>query len=216
MKSNFRKIKGQIITACLITLILGLSIWGWEDILEDRLIPKRWGTIENGRLYRSGRLSSYLAEKTLNKYRIKVIVDLAGEEPGNQDEIAQKQAAQNLGIIVKRYPLRGNGTGDVSSYINALQAMIEVQRAGHAALIHCVSGTQRTGGVTACYRLLIENRSPDIAYAELKKYGWKLHKNPDLIEYVNRNLPVIAQALKQKGYIDTIPDPVPQLPVMDI
>ena len=41
----------------LAVAIIGGSIWVWEDVLEDRLIPKRWGVVEAGAIYRSGQLS---------------------------------------------------------------------------------------------------------------------------------------------------------------
>ncbi len=48
----------------LMIAIIGGSIWLWEDVLEDRLIPKRWGVVEAGVIYRSGQLSPALSVGT--------------------------------------------------------------------------------------------------------------------------------------------------------
>ncbi|MHC5061833.1 MAG: dual specificity protein phosphatase family protein, partial [Planctomycetota bacterium] len=210
-----RKIKNkshrQTLTIGAISLAVGLSIWCWEEVLEDRLIPKRWGAIEAGAIYRSGRLSGTLVEKTLKKYQIKTIVSLTGETPAEQ---TQKTAAKKLGIEVKRFPLRGNGTGDFVHYAEAIMAMVKARNQGKPVLVHCASGAQRTGGVTACYRLLIENQTPEFVYKEMQRYDWKPHRNPVLVDYINQNLPAIAAYLKNKGIIEKIQDPLPKLPFL--
>lgn len=208
-----KKLIGQIRAVSVVSLIIGMSIWCWEDVLEDRLIPKRFGAVEAGAIYRSGRLSSALVKKTLEKHQIKVIVGLTGENPNNPDEQAQLAAAKKLGIEIKRFPLRGNGTGDVNCYVGALEVIVNARKEGKPVLVYCTAGTQRTGGVTACYRLLVENRTPEFVYKEMKRYGWKPHKNPALVDYINENLPAIAVYLKAKGILEKVPDPLPRLPV---
>lgn len=208
-KKTLNKKQRTIVALCAALLVIGSSIWYWEDVLKDQLIPKRWGTVEEGLIYRSGSLSPSLAEKTLKKYEIKVIVDLTSESPDSPPRKAQESAAEKLGIEVKRYPLGGNGTGDINSYIQALETIINAHNNRKPVLVHCVSGTQRTGGVIACYRFLVQHKSPEYVYKEMRKYDWVPRKNPDIIDYLNENLPVIAENLKDKGMIETIPEPLP-------
>lgn len=209
VRTTTKKTYRQVLTVTVISLVIGLSIWCWEEVLEDRLIPKRWGAVETGAIYRSGRLSPALVEKTLKKYQIKIIISLSGEHP---DEQAQKIAAKKLGIEIKRFPLRGNGTGNVVHYAEAVAAMVKARNERKPVLVHCASGAQRTGGVTACYRLLIEHQTPEFVYKEMRRYDWKPHRNPALVDYINQNLSTIAAYLKNKGIIEKIPDPLPRLP----
>ncbi len=79
-------------------LLLGATVWVWEDVVKDRVIPKRFGVVKQGQIYRSGQLSSSLVKRTLIKYKIGVIVSLSGDSAGDVDREAEKQAAAELGV----------------------------------------------------------------------------------------------------------------------
>jgi hypothetical protein len=172
-----------VLAACL----LGGAGWFWEDVAKDRLIPKRWATVEEGRIYRSGQLSGALVRKMLVRH---------GEE---------------LGIELLRLPLSGDGTGDVHRYAEAVAAIVEAKRQARPVLVHCAAGAQRTGGVIACYRLLVEGRPPAYVLKEMGRCGWK-PKDTALPAYLNQNLGTIAALLCDKGIIEAVPDPLPVLP----
>ena len=194
--------------AVLVVVIAG-GIWLWEEKLKDHIIPKQWGTVEQGKIYRSGQLSATLVRKMLEKHNIAVIIALTSEIPGDKYQEAEKRAAAELGIELFRYPLRGDGTGDINNYARAIAAIVDAKKKGKAVLVHCAAGAHRTGGVIACYRMLVEKRTPSFAYNELLRYGW--HDKPDqvLLSYINRNMVELAARLKQMGVIEQIPDPLP-------
>jgi protein tyrosine phosphatase (PTP) superfamily phosphohydrolase (DUF442 family) len=196
-----------VLAACL----LGGAGWFWEDVAKDRLIPKRWATVEEGRIYRSGQLSAALVRKMLVRHGIKVIVSLTGEIPHDPDQEAEKKAAEELGIELLRLPLSGDGTGDVHRYAEAVAAIVEAKRQARPVLVHCAAGAQRTGGVIACYRLLVEGRPPAYVLKEMGRCGWK-PKDTALPAYLNQNLGTIAALLCDKGIIEAVPDPLPVLP----
>ncbi len=213
-KSTSRNISGKshwpsIALIALTVAVIGGGIWLWDDVLEDRIIPKRWGVIEPGKIYRSGQLSAALVRKTLSKHNIKVIVDLTGNIPSDKDQEAEKQAATELGIEVLRFPLRGNGTGDINNYARAIAAIVDARNKAKPVLVHCAAGTQRTGGVVACYRMLIEKKPPSFAYEELLRYDWRDKQDQVLLTYINSNMTKLAELLKQMGVTDHVPDPLP-------
>lgn len=189
--------------------VIAAGIWLWEEKLEEHIVPKRWGTVEEGKIYRSGQLSATLVRKMLKKHNIAVIVALTSEIPGDKYQEAEKRAAAELGIELLRYPLRGDGTGDINNYARAIAAIVDARKRGKAVLVHCAAGAQRTGGVIACYRMLVEKRTPSFAYNELLRYDW--HDKPDqvLLRYINGNMGELAARLKQMGVIEQIPDPLP-------
>ncbi len=190
----------------LIALLIGGAVWLWKDVIEDRVIPKRWGVVEPGRIYRSGQLSAALVKRTLAEHRIKVIVALLAEEPDNADHRAEVQAACELGIELKRFPLRGDGTGDLGRYADALAAIVEADRAHKPVLVHCAAGAQRTGGAIAFYRLLVQKRSPESVLKELKRYDHDPDDNPALLEYINENIDRLATMLEVRGVIEQAPE----------
>ena len=92
----------------LLAILLAVSgVLIWEEALRDRVIPKRFGVVREGYIYRSGQLSAALVKKVLVKYNIRVIVDLTSDDPKDSDQQAEKNAAAELGIEVVRLPLRG-------------------------------------------------------------------------------------------------------------
>ena len=63
---NPRKSTGRLLLKIgLIVAVVAAAIWTWEEVLEDRLIPKRFGVVVPGSIYRSGQLSPTLVQKTL-------------------------------------------------------------------------------------------------------------------------------------------------------
>lgn len=198
-----------ILRILLVIAIAGLVIWLWKNVLEDRLIPKRWGIVQAGKIYRSGRLSAALVTRTLRKNNIAVIIDLTGDKPSDKDQNAEKKAAVELGIERLNFPLKGNGTGDINNYAQAIAAIADAKRKSKPVLVHCAAGTQRTGGVIACYRMLVEKKSPSFAYAELLRYDWKDKPDQILLNYINSNMAKLAALLKEMGVIDEVPNPLP-------
>lgn len=194
-----------------LTVIIATCIWAWDSFLEDRIIPKRFGVVEQGRIFRSGQLSAALVKKVLVKHNIRVIIDLGADDPKNSDKQAEKQVASELGIDLLRFPLRGNGTGDVNEYAGAIAAIDSAEKNNTPVLVHCSAGTQRTGGVIGAYRLLKQKKDPAFIIRELKKYDWDPKDNAVLLIYLDDNMPKLAMLLKEKGVIDEIPSPLPKL-----
>jgi protein tyrosine/serine phosphatase len=199
-------------TAGVILILCG-AMWLWAELVEDRVVPKRWATVERDCIYRSGQLSPSLVKKTLKRHKIAVIVDLTDDTPQDKDQQAEKRAAQELGIRLTRFPLRGNGTGDIAAYAGAISELVTARREGKPVLVHCHAGVMRTGGVIACYRLLIERRTPHFVIEELRENRWDPVDGRALLDYINEHLGELAAMLLDAGVIDEIPSP---LPVLDI
>lgn len=203
----------QLAIVLTIVALIGGGIWFWEDVAKDRLIPKSWAVVEEHAIYRSGQLSAALVKKTLVRCGIQVIVTLAHDDPKDRDMQAEKTVAAELGIELRRFPLGGDGTGDVNNYAGAVAAVIEARRQGRPVLVHCIAGAQRTGGVLACYQLLVEKKPPAAVVEYLLRHEWRPKRNPYLLPYLNQNLGTIAQILRTRGLLDEVPCPMPVLQV---
>ena len=193
-----------------ILLLVGAA-WLWEDVVEDRVIPKQFGVVKEGQIYRSGQLSSSLVKRILLKYKIGVIVSLSGDSSGDVDKDAERQAAAELGIERLIFPLSGNGTGDINNYARAVAAICEAQKKQKPVLVHCAAGAQRTGGVIAAYRLLVEKENAPFVLAEMMRYGWNPKRNVYLLPYLNSHMEELAMLLQQMDVIDHVPSSLPQI-----
>lgn len=199
-------------TIIAITLLaIGGGLWLWDDVLKDRIIPKRWGAVQEKQIYRSGRLHPALVKDMLAEHNIQVIIDLTCDQPGRAEQEAEKQAAQELGIERTSFPLGGNGTGDINNYAGAIRTIVAAQQANKPVWIHCAAGSQRTGGVVACYRMLIEQTEPSTVHAEMVQYDWDPDDDLELLTFVNQNMAALAELLYSTQTITAIPDPLPQL-----
>jgi protein tyrosine/serine phosphatase len=205
-----RSVTRTLLVVGLVAAAVGGGIWLWEEVLEDRLIPKRWGVVEQGAVYRSGQLSGALVEKTLRDHSIRVVVSLRADEPGNEDHEAERAAVERLGIDLLVFPLQGDGTGDVANYAKAIEAMVEARAQGKPVVVHCAAGAYRTGGVVAAYRLLVEGADPADVYEEMLEYDYDPDdENPPA--FLNAHMAELAALLVERGVIDAVPDPLPVL-----
>jgi len=181
----------------------------WDRGLKERFFPRDWGVVEPGQIYRSGQISRHIIEQTLRDNQIGLIVFLSGDKANRPDVEAEREAASRLGITRINCPLAGDGTGDIAEYANAIQAIAKGLAYSKPVLVHCATGAQRTGGVVAFWRVLVQGRSPQAAYRELLEYHHDPTANERLVPYLNGNMARLAQMLVDRHVIDHVPDPVP-------
>lgn len=202
-----RPLARALVWVAILIALSALGVVGWNEVLKDRFIPKRWGVVEDGLLYRSGQLSPRLVRRMLAEHGIKAVVDLCAEEPGNPAQSAEEAACRELGIEHRRYPLSGDGTGDLRQYADALATVIKAKREGKPVLVHCAAGTQRTGGAIYFYRVLVQKRPADAAYQEMLGFGVRPEKDKPLLDYIEQNTSKLALLLK-----DSLVPAVPPAP----
>lgn len=180
--------RSRILLGLIVLAALGIGLTiAWYAGLRNRFLPVNFGVVEPGKIYRSGQISRQVVRQTLEDNHIGVIVNLSGED--TPDARAEQAAARELGVQQVRLSLGGDGLGDPAVYPRALADILKANRDGKAVLVHCQSGAQRTGGVIATYRILVEGKSPDEAFAEMKEYGHDPKHNPLLIPFIQQHLP---------------------------
>ena len=191
-KKNFFKI------TVIVCIVIGAGVLFWEEFLEDRLVAKRWGVVEPGKIYRSGQVSSHLIEPMLLENKIEKVIALNGSDLNKPYLKTEVATARKLKIEHQVLHLIGDGTGDVNDYAEAVAEIMRCEKAGKPVLVHCAAGAQRTGGVVAAYRMLVQKKTPEEAYRELLLYDWKPKKDQALIDYLNENLATLSKLLEQK------------------
>jgi len=196
--------------------VVAFCIWLYEEVIEEYWIPDmfptKWGCVEPNSIYRSGQLSDALVERTLKKHGIQVIVALNSFSTENPWQAAEQQAADDLGIELKRFKLKGDGTGDIEHYAKTVEAIVQAKKDNKRILVHCSAGELRSGGTLACYRLLVKGDDPKDVLKEMLHYGYEPRRDTALIPFVNENMGKLSELLVEKGVIEDIPDPLPVLP----
>lgn len=198
-----------LIAALAVVALIGDIVW--EKGIRDRVIAKHWAVVIPGKIYRSGQISPGLIEGMLTRHGIQVIINLQGASPSDANQQAEHEVALANGIAEYRCPLGGDGTGDIRSYAEALRIMQLCLSEDKPVLVHCAAGAQRTGGVIAAYRILIQGGSPQDAYAEMKANGWKPSKDQILIDYLNAHMAELARLLVELEVLDRAPEHLPVL-----
>jgi protein tyrosine/serine phosphatase len=179
----------------IIAGICGMIGW-WYGGLRNRFEPVNFGVVEPGKLYRSGQISEHVIGRTLQSNHIGLVLSLSGDESADLE--AEKKATADYGVNrVYLGGLAGDGIGDPRVYPRALAEIIKANQNGKAVLVHCQSGAQRTGGVIAAYRILVEGKDPEQAFAEMRRYGHDPRHNPALVPFIRQHLSQWKEQLAQ-------------------
>jgi protein tyrosine phosphatase (PTP) superfamily phosphohydrolase (DUF442 family) len=113
-------------------------------------------TVAPGKCYRSAQPSAAFLESIHRTHSIRSIVNLRDENEDDAWYREEKHAAQRLGITLVDAGLCGDEqtpAGDFSKFVNL------IAQAPEPMLIHCASGSDRTGLASAVY-LLIRTDTP--------------------------------------------------------
>jgi len=192
-------------------LIIGGGFQVWNRSLRDQFFPKRFAIVEPGFLYRSGQIASRLVRDVLEQHSIDTVVSMRHYDERRAEQRAEKRATEELGIDQLNLHLRGNGTGDLESYAQALAAIHRAKVAGDQVLVHCAAGNRRSGAVIAAYQVLLEEKSPGVAFQELQRFADSdpVSESP-IVPHLNQQMEPLAARLVEMGVMDRVPDPVPQ------
>jgi hypothetical protein len=114
-----------------------------------------FGTIQPGRIYRSGQMSRGALATTLHRHSIKTVLNLRGPNPNDawyRDELSTTLAAGATQIDVPMSSCLWMSRAQMRAVIAALD------QAEYPLLIHCSWGSERTGLVSA-FAVLLRNGS---------------------------------------------------------
>lgn len=193
-----RKNPAPAIIAAVAAVALG--VWIWDDAIAPDLFPKRFHTVVEGQVYRSGKLTPAAMERVVRRHGIRTVVDLGAYEPGTPGDQRQARTAQALGVDRVRFNLVGDATGNPNYYVEALRIMRDPAR--WPVLVHCGAGTERTGCVTILYREIEQGWDEERAFAEADDIGHSPTRNPKLRQVLEQWRAPIERALREGGPVE--------------
>jgi protein tyrosine/serine phosphatase len=121
-------------------------------------------TVEEGAFYRSAQLSKDELQTVIREHEIRSVLNLRGAHPGQPWYEEELAASRALGVAHYDYALSAHRfvtTQQISEVLGI------VRDAPKPLLVHCKSGADRTGLVSALYRFTGEGVSADQADREL-------------------------------------------------
>jgi uncharacterized protein (TIGR01244 family) len=139
---------------------------GWAGYLH---LGDNFHAVEDGAVYRSGQLSGAELSSRIRENGILTIINLRGDNVGSawyDDEIRASAAA---GVQHIDFPISADRELTREEVVQLAKFL---ERSNQPILIHCKAGADRSGLVSALYKLLIKNRPPEEAAAQLSfRYG---------------------------------------------
>ncbi len=141
------------------------------------------------------------------------MIDLTGSDAGDPFQSAEARAITELGIRGLRFPMDGDGTGELEAVAAAVTALHRSMVRGEPVLVHCAAGVQRTGHVLSAWLLLVVGAAPDAVHEYMARFGWDPERSRAWPEQLNRRMPALAQLLRERGVISAVPGSLPWLPV---
>jgi protein tyrosine/serine phosphatase len=154
--SPWMKKPGVIILLALVVHISGYVLY--------RVETRNFHTVVPGKVYRSGQMDEAQWLDYIHAYAIKSVLNLRGEHrtsPWYQQEI---RVAEHLGLAHYNFGLSASRDVDNAT----LEAILGIMRqAPKPMLIHCLSGSDRSGLIAAVYLFAIEGQLAGAAAHQL-------------------------------------------------
>ena len=114
----------------------------------------------------------------MQKHGLKTIINLRGSE---ENHLWESRICDSLGIQYFHMPMDGREVPDTADLNNILR-IIENQQ-NQPVMYHCLGGKDRTGIVTAIYRLKNSDVSFEEVHKEMLMYGYNEEEFPQLSEF---------------------------------
>jgi len=154
-----------------------------KDGIRDHLVPRNFGVVEAGHVYRAAALTPAALRRVHAEHHIRTIIDLGGSDTDPLADRLAQRSAESLGITRYLFPLSGDGTGNPNAYVSALRVLADEKN--HPVLVHCSAGAQRTSGCIILYREVIQSRPRADARKEALGFRHDPKDNPRLFRYLD-------------------------------
>ncbi len=144
----------------ILLVLIGLPAAG---ITWDYGLRKNFGTVVPGRIYRSGQPTKDQLEAWIHRYGFKSILSLRFGVPPYEKELAER-----YGIKMVHIPVSAK-KGLREEQWEAIRAVL-TDESNLPILVHCRGGGDRSGIVTALYRIDVQGWSLDKALREMNRH----------------------------------------------
>jgi protein tyrosine/serine phosphatase len=152
-----------LIAVAALALAFGLA---W---VQSMVLPKRFAAVDPGRLYRAGTVTPAHLKKLSSDYGVRTVLSLL--DANAPETIAERAAAEKLGLRWINVPLPGNGASTPEQRERIKQVLFDDSPSG--LLVHCAAGTNRTGLAVGMYRMHRQGWTLDQVRAEMRRFDFE-------------------------------------------
>jgi uncharacterized protein (TIGR01244 family) len=139
---------------------------GWAGYLH---LSGNFHAVEDGAIYRSGQLSGVELSNRIRESGILTIINLRGNNAGSPWYDDEMKASAAAGVEHIDFPLSSHRELTREEVVQLARLL---ERSNRPILIHCKAGADRSGLVSAFYKLIIKKRPPEEAATQLSfRYG---------------------------------------------
>lgn len=140
---------------------------------------KRFGTVVEGKIYRSGQLTARQFKSAIDNLRLRTVICLNGERA----EVERAMSAENdVGFYYFPMPADGLGLPEQFAEIHRIIANPRMQ----PVLVHCNAGVARTGASIALFRMANDQWTSEQAIDELRSYERHGRCEPALVSHIQK------------------------------
>ena len=150
--------------------------------------------VELDACYRCAQPSPAFLEMAVKKLGVRTIVNLRGDNSGKDWYVAEHASAERLGVPIVDISLASNCPPTTAQFRQLIHLMDEAPR---PILLHCHSGSDRTGLAAMMFELLQTNGSLEKARSQISiRYGHKFWSEANRLHAIPE---AYAEWLKGRG-----------------
>ncbi|MFT6982327.1 MAG: protein tyrosine/serine phosphatase [Crocinitomicaceae bacterium] len=165
-RMNFRRCTPLLF---LVSSFIFLSLQKERPTLPNHV--KNFHQVDD-QLFRSGQPQKKGMQELQAKMKVKTIINL-------RNVIDDKQEIKGTSLIQVRIPMRAK----VMNYQNIVDALCAIENAEKPVLVHCLHGSDRTGGVVAAYRMIHGwTKEKALEEFQLNHFGYNSQLFPNILE----------------------------------
>jgi len=198
-----RQSAGLITWVILLAIGIGLGALVWRKGFRDHYVPRNFGVVEEGQIYRAGRLTPSALSDVHKRHNFNTVVDLGAYEPGSPADAAMQRTADALGVTRYRFSLEGDGTGNPNYYVAALRLIAD--ESNRPILVHCAAGSERTSACVIFYKTIFRGEHMLDIIDEPRSFRHDFNDNPRMIATVAQYRGAIEHALRTGGWVPGYP-----------
>ena len=125
-------------------------------LFSCRYFTKNLHTVDEGKFYRSAQLSAKELQKTIDKYKLKTVINLRGKDENDEWWLDEHEIVTSNGLAHINIRM---SAGRLPHRVDLIALLDAYKTSERPILIHCKAGADRAGEASALYQILYMGKS---------------------------------------------------------